>query len=109
MAVTTSVGKGIEVFSISAFALATKLGSYRDLPTGNPAAAKKVLAIPPPTISWSTLSDKVSNTVSLVDTLEPPTMATSGLLGLSKALPKASSSATNKGPAQAIFTNLAMP
>ena len=51
LAVTTSVGKGIDVFSMRAFALATKPGSYKDLPTPKPAAAKKVLAIPPPTIS----------------------------------------------------------
>ena len=47
--------------------------------------------------------------MSLVDTLEPPTIAIKGRLGLSNALPKALSSATNSGPAQAIFTNLAMP
>jgi hypothetical protein len=42
----------------------------------------------------------------LVETLEPPTIATNGRAGFFKALPKASNSAANKGPAQEIAANL---
>jgi hypothetical protein len=69
----------------------------------------KVLAIPPPTTNWSTILDKDSNTVNLVDTLEPPTIATIGRLGLSNALSNASSSPDNNGPEQAIGAYLATP
>ena len=65
--------------------------------------------MPPPTTIWSTFSDKLSNTVSLVETLLPPTMATMGRAGLSKALPKASNSLTNKMPAAATAAYLATP
>ena len=68
-----------------------------------------MLAIPPPTINWSAIFDNESKTVNLVDTLEPPTIATIGRSGLSNALPNASSSADNRGPAQAISANLATP
>src|SRR5690554_5055876 len=78
---TTSVGNGIDTFSISFLAAGIKSGSYSDLPTGLPAAAKKVLAIPPPTIIWSQISDNDSNTSSLVETLAPPTIATNGRPG----------------------------
>ena len=44
-----------------------------------------------------------SRTVSLVDTLEPPTMATSGRAGWARALVRASSSEATQGPAQAIL------
>jgi hypothetical protein len=57
--------------------------------------------MPPPTISWSTLSASVSSTCSLVDTLAPPTMATMGRFGCASAFSSASSSATSRGPAQA--------
>jgi hypothetical protein len=69
----------------------------------------KLLAMPPPTINWSTRSSSVSSTVSLVDTLEPPTMATSGRAGACNALPSASSSATSSGPAQATGAKRATP
>src|SRR5690554_6714540 len=106
---TTSVGNGIDTFSMSFLAAGIKSSSYNDLPTGLPAAAKKVFAIPPPTMIWSHISDKDSNTSNLVDTLEPPTMATSGRAGLSKALPNASNSFANNGPAHATGANLATP
>ncbi len=56
VATTTSIGIGISrpsalAFSIMALASLIKSASYRDLPTGWPAAAMKVLAMPPPTIS----------------------------------------------------------
>ncbi len=70
-------------------------------PTLWPCAAIKVLAIPPPTISWSAILDRESRTVSLVDTLEPPTIATIGRAGSFSALPSASSSAASSGPAHA--------
>ena len=66
--------------------------SHSDLPTLTPVAARKVLAMPPPTISWSTFSSSDSSTVSLVETLEPPTIATSGRAGFCSARSSASSS-----------------
>ena len=68
---------------------------------GCPAASRKVLAMPPPTISWSTLSARLLRMVSLVDTLLPATIATSGRAGFFSALPSASNSAASKMPAQA--------
>ena len=91
------------------FASGIKSASYNDLPTLLPVAAIKVFAIPPPTMSWSTLFDKASSTVSLVDTLEPPTIASIGRAGLCNALPSASNSPASKGPAQATGANLPAP
>ena len=56
LAQTTSTGIGISepaffAAAIKRCASGIKSASYSDLPTGNPAAAIKVLAIPPPTIS----------------------------------------------------------
>ena len=65
--------------------------------------------MPPPTISTSTFFASSFSTVSLVDTLEPATMATSGRFGLASAAPSASSSAAISGPAQATGANFAMP
>ena len=65
--------------------------------------------MPPPTISWSTFAASDFRMVSLVETLEPATIATSGRAGLPSALPSASSSAAISGPAQAIGANFAMP
>ena len=80
LAQTTSTGIGISepaffAAAIKRCASGIKSASYSDFPTGNPAAAMKVLAIPPPTMSWSTFSERDSNTVNLVETLEPPTIA----------------------------------
>jgi len=47
--------------------------------------------------------------LSLVLTLEPATIATSGRFGLASALLIASSSAASSGPAQATGANCAMP
>ena len=44
-----------------------------------------------------------------METLEPPTIATIGRAGSFKALPNASNSAANNGPAQAIGANSATP
>lgn len=65
--------------------------------------------MPPPTTSWSTLSASDCRMDSLVDTLEPPTIATSGRLGSCSARPSASSSASSSGPAQATGAKRAMP
>ena len=93
VAQTTSVGTGIDAprasaFSMSALASSTRSGSYSDFPTGCPAAAMKLLAMPPPTMSRSTLPSRLSSTVSLVDTFEPPTIATSGRAGRIERLPE---------------------
>ena len=69
----------------------------------------KVLAMPPPTISWSTFSARLFRMVSLVLTLEPATIATSGRLGLASAFVMASISAASSGPAQATLAYCAMP
>ena len=47
--------------------------------------------------------------MSLVDTFEPATMATSGRAGLASARSSASSSPTSSGPAQATLANLPTP
>jgi hypothetical protein len=69
----------------------------------------KVLAMPPPTIRPSTLDDRLCRMVSLVLTLLPATMATSGRFGWASALVMASISAASSGPAQAILAYWAMP
>jgi len=97
------------IFSSSACEVGTRSSSHNDLPTFLPTALRKVLAMPPPTTIWSTFSDRLSRTVSLVETLEPPTMATSGRAGLASALVSASSSSVNRMPAQATGAYLATP
>ena len=114
VAVTTSVGSGTlapRAFmpSMMVLASATRSFSASDLPIGEPSASRKVLAMPPPTMSWSTFSDSDLRIVSLVETFEPATIATSGRAGAPSALPSASSSAASSGPAQAMGANFAMP
>ena len=114
LAHTTSVGIGTSaprafMASITALASPTKSGSAKDLPIFMPAANMKVLAMPPPTINWSTFLAKACRMVNLVLTLLPATMAASGRLGLARALLMASISAESKGPAQAMAANCAMP
>jgi hypothetical protein len=75
--------------------------SHSDLPTGAPLAARKVLAIPPPTMRRSTFSSSASRMVSFEDTFEPATIATSGRFGVASARSRASSSPTSSGPAHA--------
>ena len=84
-------------------------GSCKDLPTGIPVAARKVFAMPPPTTSWSTFATRFSRTESLVDTLDPPTTATSGRAGSCSARSSASSSPASSGPAQATGASSATP
>ena len=83
--------------------------SCSDLPTLKPCAARNVFAMPPPTISWSTFDSSVSSTVSLVDTFEPPTIASNGRAGFSSAVSSAVSSLTSNGPAQATGAYFATP
>jgi hypothetical protein len=114
LAQTTSTGIGTAaprafMASITALASPTRSGSARLLPIFRPAASMKVLAMPPPTISPSTLRPALCRMVSLVLTLEPATMATSGRFGLARALVMASISAASSGPAQATGANWAMP
>ena len=65
--------------------------------------------MPPPTMSLSTLPSRFSSTVSLVETLEPATIAMSGRFGLLSAFSSASSSLVSNGPAQATGANLPTP
>jgi hypothetical protein len=65
--------------------------------------------MPPPTIRLSTLLASSASTLSLVDTLAPPTTATSGRFGLDSDWVNASSSAAISGPAQATLAKRAMP
>ena len=113
LATTTSVSTGISALSLrfaaSSRATSSMFASYSDLPTSWPAAAMNVLAMPPPTIRQSTTSVSASSTVNFVDTLEPPMIATNGRAGLSSAVARASSSATNSGPAQATGAYSATP
>mmetsp|Transcript_19909 Transcript_19909/g.34327 ORF Transcript_19909/g.34327 Transcript_19909/m.34327 type:complete len:227 (+) Transcript_19909:273-953(+) len=55
--------------------------STREPPTLRPRALKKVKIMPPPMMTLSAFSMRLSTTVILLDTLEPPTMATKGRLG----------------------------
>ena len=87
----------------------TKSFSASDLPIAFPEASRKVFAIPPPTISWSTLFASAARMVSLVETFDPATIATSGRFGAASALPRASSSAAISGPAQATLAKRAAP
>jgi len=65
--------------------------------------------MPPPTIRPSTWLDRLCRIDSLVETLLPPTIASSGRLGFASARVIASTSAASSGPAQAIGAYSAMP
>ena len=80
-------------------AVSIRSASYKDAPTFTPVAAKKVLAIPPPTTMLSQISARLNRTSSLVDTFEPPTMASTGASGLSSARDNADNSSANRLPA----------
>ena len=79
-AVTASMGTGTLPGNWSRIACAspTSSGSASDLPILPPSASTNVLAMPPPTISTSTFAASARRIVSLVDTFEPATIATSG-------------------------------
>ena len=91
-----------------ALASPTRSASASDLPILPPDASTNVLAMPPPTISVSTFAASVRRIVSLVETLDPATIATSGRFGCASALPSASSSAASSGPAHATGANFAI-
>ncbi len=80
---TASTGIGTLPGNASRIACAsgTRSASTSDLPTWPCAARMNVFAIPPPTISASTFAASAFSTVSLVETFEPPTIATSGRAG----------------------------
>ena len=75
--------------------------STKDLPTLNPAAFRKVFAIPPPTIIWSATELICFNNLSFEETLAPPITAINGLSKLFKACVKYLFSFSNNRPAQA--------
>ena len=90
-ATTTSTGSGTSaprarIAAITARASPTSAGSARLLPIGEPSASRKVLAMPPPTISRSTFFARLCRTSSLVETLLPATIATSGRFGVGERL-----------------------
>ena len=114
LAQTTSTGIGTSapraaMASMTARASPTRSASARLLPMGRPAASRKVLAMPPPTTRPSTFFARLCRMVSLVLTLEPATMATSGRFGCARASVMASISAASSGPAQATGAYCAMP
>src|ERR1700730_17324762 len=74
-------------------AVAARSFSASDLPMPTPWACRKVLAMPPPITRASTLRTRFSRRSILVETLAPPMIAITGLVGASSALPSASSSA----------------
>ena len=91
-------------FAASAFsrirsAVAARSFSASDLPIPTPCACRKVLAMPPPMTSASTLLTRFSSRSILVETLAPPMIAITGLVGASSALFSASSSACMVRPA----------
>ena len=61
-------------------------GSASDLPISTPSARKKVLAMPPPMISLSTLAARLRQHADLLETLAPPMTAAVGRWGLSSTL-----------------------
>ena len=115
LAVTTSTGIGTSapracIASITARASPTSAGSARLLPIGRPAASRKVLAMPPPTISRSTFVARLCRIVSLVETLRAGDDRHQRPLRLRRApCVSASISAASSGPAQATGANSAMP
>ena len=80
------------------FAVSFKLGSYSEFPIGAPLANRNVLAIPPPIIMLSNFDTKFFKTEILVDTLDPPIIASEGFNGFSRVLFKAEISSHNIGP-----------
>ncbi|MNL47216.1 hypothetical protein D3C87_1699890 [compost metagenome] len=75
--------------------------STSDRPTSRPWALRKVKIIPPPMTRVSTLPIRLSSTPILLETLDPPMMATKGRSGLARALPITEISLSSKKPAAA--------
>jgi hypothetical protein len=104
LATTTSLGSSKVQFrplalAMMSFAVATRSCSHSDLPTGWPWAARNVLAMPPPMTMVSASPDRLPSRSILVETLAPPTTATSGRFGFSSAASRARSSASMARPA----------
>ena len=88
--------------SITALAWSTRSGSASDLPIGRPAASMKVLAMPPPTISWSTLlGQRLQDGQLGADLGAGDDGHQRALRAAASALVMASISAASSGPAQA--------
>src|SRR5215216_6103770 len=68
-------------FSMMRSAVAARSFSASDLPTPTPCACRKVLAMPPPITSASTFVTRFSKRSILVETLAPPMIAITGLVG----------------------------
>ena len=99
---TTSVGRTILPPRPSrSRAVSTRSASSRLRPTSRPWALRKVLAMPPPISSRSTRSIRFCSTASFDDTLAPPTTATNGRRGFSRAWPIVTISFSIRRPATA--------
>mmetsp|Transcript_56191 Transcript_56191/g.62834 ORF Transcript_56191/g.62834 Transcript_56191/m.62834 type:complete len:290 (-) Transcript_56191:549-1418(-) len=93
----------------TSLAVPTKSSSTREVPTSRPLAFKKVKTIPPPMITVSHLSKRASKTVILVETLDPPTMATIGFSPFDTAPSRYSSSLAKRNPDTDGLKNLVTP
>mmetsp|Transcript_6898 Transcript_6898/g.13377 ORF Transcript_6898/g.13377 Transcript_6898/m.13377 type:complete len:253 (+) Transcript_6898:174-932(+) len=103
-ATTTSVGRmsslpPASALAMTALAVSMKSSSTREVPTERPLALRKVKTMPPPMTTLSHLSRRVSRTVILEETLEPPTMAAMGFSPLLTAPSRYSSSLARRKPA----------
>mmetsp|Transcript_8087 Transcript_8087/g.17423 ORF Transcript_8087/g.17423 Transcript_8087/m.17423 type:complete len:221 (+) Transcript_8087:273-935(+) len=113
-AMTMSLGRRMVLPSFSALAItslavSTKSSSTREVPTSSPLAFKKVKTIPPPMMTVSHLSRRASKTVILVETFDPPTMATIGFSPLVTAPSRYSSSLARRNPETDGCKNLVTP
>ena len=84
--------------AINSVAKSNLSNSQIESPTPYPWALKNVYAIPPPIISVSTFSNKLSITPILSETFAPPRIATNGLSGLDIAFPRNFNSFSIKNP-----------
>src|SRR5258708_12931477 len=84
--------------------LGARSGSQSDCPMGRPAASMNVLAMPPPTMSWSTFSESDFRIVILVETLAPATIATTARFALASPPPSASTPPHSTRPPPATFS-----
>ena len=80
-------------------ASSTRSGSARLLPIALPWASRKVLAMPPPRTSRSTLVRRLSMTLILSDTLAPPRIAANGRSGASISFESIAISRSIRSPA----------
>ena len=97
-ATTASIGSTISQPAALAFSMISRAASamsfsHSEAPTSVPPAWRKVLAMPPPSTSTSTLATRLPSKSSLVEIFAPPTTAARGRAGASSALVRASNSA----------------